>query len=53
MCHIYHKHFLDIWWFHRSKDFEAMKAGKSAIWPKSRPNLNSCSIKISHRATSL
>ena len=22
-----------IWWFHRSKDFEAMKAGKSAIWP--------------------
>ena len=40
-------------WFHRSKDFEAMKAGKSAIWPKSSPNLNSCSIKISHRRTSL
>ena len=20
-------------WFHRSKDFEAMKAGKLAIWP--------------------
>ena len=30
-------------------DFEAMKAEKSAIWPKSSPNLNSCSIKISHR----
>ena len=29
--------------FHRSKDFEAMKAGKSAIWPKSSPKLNSCS----------
>ena len=28
-----------------SKDFEAMKTGKSAIWPKSSPNLNSCSIK--------
>ena len=24
-----------------------------AIWPKSSPNLNSCSIKISHRGTSL
>ena len=23
----------DIWWFHRSNDFEAMKAGKSAIRP--------------------
>ena len=22
-----------IWWFHRSKDFEAMKAGILAIWP--------------------
>ena len=22
-----------IWWFHRSKDFEYMKAGKLAIWP--------------------
>ena len=41
-----------IWWFHRSKDFEAMKA-KLAIWPKSRPNRNSCSIKISHCRTSL
>ena len=36
-----------------SKGFEAMKAGKSAIRPKSSPNLNSCSIKISHRGTSL
>ena len=53
MCHIYQKHFWGIWWFHRSKDFEAMKAGKLAIWPKSSPNLNSCSIKISHRGTSL
>ena len=27
-------HFIwGIWWFHRSKDFEAMKAGKSAIRP--------------------
>ena len=27
-------HFIwDIWWFHRSKDFEAMKAGKLAIRP--------------------
>ena len=43
-------HFIwGIWWFHNSKDFEAMKAGKSAIWPKSSPNLNSCSIKISQR----
>ena len=42
-----------IWWFHRSKDFVAMKAGKLAIWPKSSPNLNSCTIKISHRGTSL
>ena len=26
-------HFIwGIWWFHRSKDFEVMKAGKSAIW---------------------
>ena len=41
-----------IWWFHRSKDFEAMKA-KLAIWPKSKPNRNSCSIKISHCRTSL
>ena len=33
---MYHKlcHFIwCIWWFHRSKDFEAMKAGKSAIRP--------------------
>ena len=45
MCHIYQKHFWGIWWFHRSKYFEAMKAGKSAIWFKSSPNLNSCSIK--------
>ena len=22
-----------IWWFHKSKDFQAVKAGKSAIWP--------------------
>ena len=28
-----------------SKDFEAMKAGKSAIWPKFSPNLNFCSMK--------
>ena len=34
-------------------DFEAMKAGKLAIWPKSSPTLNSCSIKISLRGTSL
>ena len=26
LCHF-------IRWFHRSKDFEAMKAGRSAIWP--------------------
>ena len=27
-------HFIwGIWWFHRSKDFEAMKAGKLPIWP--------------------
>ena len=42
MCHIYQKHLLGIWWFHRSKDFKATKAGKSALWPKSSPNLNSC-----------
>ena len=42
-----------IWLFHRSKDFEAMKAGKLAFWPESSPNLNSCSIKISHLGTSL
>ena len=53
MCHIYQKHFWGTWWFHRSKDFEAMKAEKSAIRPKSSPNLNSCSINISHRGTSL
>ena len=47
------KHFWGIWWFHRSKNFEAMKAGKSAIWPISSPNLNSCSIKIPHCGTSL
>ena len=53
---MWHKlyHFIwGIWRFHTSKDFEAMKAGKSAIWPKSSPNLNSCYIKISHRGTSL
>ena len=33
MRHIYQKHFLSIWWFLRSKDFEAMKARKSAIRP--------------------
>ena len=33
MCHIYQKHFRGIWWFHSSKDFEAMKAGELAIWP--------------------
>ena len=53
MCHIYQKHFWVIGWFHRSKDFEAMKAGKLANWPKSCPNLNSCSIKITHRGTSI
>ena len=31
MCHIYQKHFWGAWWFHRSKDFEAMNAGKLAI----------------------
>ena len=46
MCHIYQKHFWGIWWFHRSKYFEAMKAGRLAIQPISSPNLNSCSIKI-------
>ena len=30
-------HFIwGIWWFHKSKDFEAMKAEKSAIQPKSQ-----------------
>ena len=33
MCHIYQKHFLGVWWYHRSKDFEAMKVGKLAIQP--------------------
>ena len=32
--------------FIRSKDFEAMKARKLAIWLKSSSNLNSRSIKI-------
>ena len=52
MCHKLYHFIWGIWWFHRSKDFEAMKAGKLAIRPKSSPNLNSCSIKISHRGTS-
>ena len=47
------KHFWGIWWSHRSKDFVAMKTGKLDIRPKSSPDLNSCSIKISHRGTSL
>ena len=33
MCHKLCHFIWDIWWFHRSKDFEAMKAGKLAIWP--------------------
>ena len=36
---MFHKlyHFIwDTWWYYRSKDFEAMKARKSAIWPKSQ-----------------
>ena len=53
MCHIYQKHFWGTWWFHRSKNFEAIKAGELAIWTKSSPNLNSCSIIITHRGTSL
>ena len=34
MCHKLCHFIWDIWWFHRSKDFEAMKAGKSAIQPR-------------------
>ena len=48
MCHKLYHFIRGIRWFHRSKAFEAMKAGKSAIWPKTSPSLNSCSIKISH-----
>ena len=33
MCHKLCHFIWDIWCFHWSKDFEAMKAGKSAIWP--------------------
>ena len=29
LCHL----IWGIWWFHRSKDFEAIKADKLAIWP--------------------
>ena len=53
ICHILYHFIWGLWWFHRSKDFEAMKAGMSDIQPKCSPNLNSCSIKISHCRTSL
>ena len=53
MCHKLYHFIWGIWWFHRSKDFEATKAGKLAIWSKSSPNLNSCSIKFFHRGTFL
>ena len=33
MCHKLCHFIWGIWWFHWSKDFEAMKAGKLAIWP--------------------
>ena len=33
MCHKLSHFIWGIWWFHRSKDFEAMKAGKSAFRP--------------------
>ena len=46
MCYKSYHFIWDIWWFHRSNNF--------VLWmPKSSPNLNSCSIKISHRGTSL
>ena len=33
MCHKLFHIIWGIWWFQRSKDFEAMNAGKLAIWP--------------------
>ena len=33
MCHTLCHFIWDIWWFHRSKDIEVMKAGKLAIRP--------------------